>query len=176
MTEPAQRLDLFQKPNFDRGASKLTELVWVALQAWLPKSGWLAAEHPPRRREYACSAYRAPGAHGTMSLSYRPEVDGFRGLAIASVVLLQVNIPSFENGFVGVDIFFVILGFLITSFIAHKLTDEEFSYVHFVTRHMYRILPPEGSKLRCESKSQPLAILWKTFPQITTAAGADQPC
>ncbi|MBT51987.1 MAG: colanic acid biosynthesis acetyltransferase WcaF [Mameliella sp.] len=45
MTDPAQRLDLFENPNFDRGASKLTELVWMMVQAWLfgswlPGSGW----------------------------------------------------------------------------------------------------------------------------------------
>ena len=111
-----------------------------------------------------------------MSLSYRPEIDGLRALAVTSVVMFHAKIPGFENGFVGVDILFVISGFLITSVIARKLTDEESSYVCFMIRHMFRILPLEGRKLRYEPKSQPLAILWKVFPQITTAAGTDRPC
>ena len=52
-----------------------------------------------------------------MSLSYRPEIDGFRALAVTTVVLFHAKIPGFENGFIGVDIFFVISGFLITTII-----------------------------------------------------------
>lgn len=76
-----------------------------------------------------------------MSLSYRPEIDGFRALAVTTVVLFHAKFPGFENGFVGVDIFFVISGFLITSIIAREQTGEGFSYGRFVMRRVRRILP-----------------------------------
>ena len=76
-----------------------------------------------------------------MSLSYRPEIDGFRALAVTTVVLFHAKIPGFENGFIGVDIFFVISGFLITSIIAREQAGEGFSYGRFVMRRVRRILP-----------------------------------
>lgn len=76
-----------------------------------------------------------------MSLSYRPEIDGFRALAVTTVVLFHAKFPGFENGFVGVDIFFVISGFLITSIIAREQAGEGFSYGRFVMRRVRRILP-----------------------------------
>jgi len=76
-----------------------------------------------------------------MSLSYRPEIDGFRALAVTIVVLFHAKVPGFENGFVGVDIFFVISGFLITSIIAREQAGEGFSYGRFVMRRVRRILP-----------------------------------
>ena len=76
-----------------------------------------------------------------MSLSYRPEIDGFRALAVTTVVLFHAKVPGFENGFVGVDIFFVISGFLITSIIAREQAGKGFSYSRFVMRRVRRILP-----------------------------------
>ena len=49
-----------------------------------------------------------------------PEIQGLRGFAIFLVLLCHLRIPYFENGFVGVDIFFAISGFLITRNIAHE--------------------------------------------------------
>lgn len=76
-----------------------------------------------------------------MSLSYRPEIDGFRALAVTTVVLFHAGVPGFANGFVGVDIFFVISGFLITSIIAREQAETGFSYPRFVMRRVRRILP-----------------------------------
>lgn len=74
-------------------------------------------------------------------LSYRPEIDGLRALAVTTVVLFHAGVPGFANGFVGVDIFFVISGFLITSIIARENSEGGFSYRAFVMRRVRRILP-----------------------------------
>lgn len=76
-----------------------------------------------------------------MSFTYRPEIDGFRALAVTSVVLFHTKISIFANGFVGVDIFFVIYGFLITSVITKEHAETGFSYKRFAMRRARRILP-----------------------------------
>ncbi|MES2442900.1 MAG: acyltransferase family protein [Pseudomonadota bacterium] len=72
---------------------------------------------------------------------YRPEIDGLRALAVAPVVLFHAGIPGFSGGFVGVDVFFVISGFLITRIIHSELVAGTFSIVHFYERRARRILP-----------------------------------
>lgn len=76
-----------------------------------------------------------------MSLVYRPEIDGFRALAVTSVVLFHAGISGFKKGFLGVDIFFVISGFLITSLIIKAQSESRFSYSVFIERRIRRILP-----------------------------------
>jgi peptidoglycan/LPS O-acetylase OafA/YrhL len=75
------------------------------------------------------------------ALKYRPEVDGLRALAILPVVLFHYRVPHFSGGFVGVDIFFVISGYLITSLIAGEMADGRFSIVQFYERRIRRIFP-----------------------------------
>jgi len=72
---------------------------------------------------------------------YRPEVDGLRALAVLPVILFHAGLPGFAGGFVGVDVFFVISGFLITSIIAAELDTGGFSVVRFYERRARRILP-----------------------------------
>lgn len=72
---------------------------------------------------------------------YRPEVDGLRGLAILPVILFHVDIAGFGGGYVGVDVFFVISGYLITSLIQSELDDGRFSFLRFWERRARRILP-----------------------------------
>lgn len=74
-------------------------------------------------------------------LTYRPEIDGLRTLAILPVVLFHFGFETFKGGFVGVDIFFVISGFLITSIILKQLTLGEFKLVSFYLNRAKRILP-----------------------------------
>lgn len=71
---------------------------------------------------------------------YRPEIDGLRAVAVLAVVLFHAGL-GVPGGFVGVDVFFVISGFLITSLILRDLHAGKFSLVHFWERRARRILP-----------------------------------
>lgn len=74
-------------------------------------------------------------------IQYRREIDGLRALAVLPVVLFHAGIDAFSGGFVGVDVFFVISGFLITSLILHDFERKRFSLIHFYERRARRILP-----------------------------------
>ena len=82
-----------------------------------------------------------------MKLTYRPEIDGLRAIAVGAVILYHAQITifgyqPFKGGFIGVDIFFVISGYLITSIILKELlTTDSFSFLHFLERRVRRILP-----------------------------------
>lgn len=75
------------------------------------------------------------------AMSYRPEVDGLRAIAVIPVVLFHARFPGFAGGFVGVDVFFVISGYLITSIIVRETQLGTFSYAKFYERRARRILP-----------------------------------
>ncbi len=75
------------------------------------------------------------------ALSYRPDIDGLRALAVLAVVLFHYRVPGFSGGFVGVDVFFVISGYLITGLILKEMDDGRFSLRHFYERRIRRIFP-----------------------------------
>ena len=83
-----------------------------------------------------------------MNINYRPEIDGLRAIAVISVIFYHANVVIFDEklfkgGFIGVDIFFVISGYLITSLILKELnTTQSFSFMNFYQRRVRRILPP----------------------------------
>lgn len=72
---------------------------------------------------------------------YRPDIDGLRALAILPVVLFHAFPSRLTGGFVGVDIFFVISGFLISTIIFRSLKQEKFSFLDFYARRARRIFP-----------------------------------
>jgi peptidoglycan/LPS O-acetylase OafA/YrhL len=72
---------------------------------------------------------------------YRPDIDGLRALAILGVVLYHAGVPRITGGFTGVDIFFVISGYLIGGHIYSELCTGRFSYLSFYRRRARRILP-----------------------------------
>ncbi|MEM7461830.1 MAG: acyltransferase family protein [Pseudomonadota bacterium] len=76
-----------------------------------------------------------------MSLVYRPEIDGLRAVAVLPVIMFHAGIAGFSGGYVGVDVFFVISGFLITSLLLADLDSGKFSLLNFYTRRARRILP-----------------------------------
>lgn len=74
-------------------------------------------------------------------MNYRSEVDGLRALAVVSVILFHAGFEIFGGGYVGVDVFFVISGYLITTIIIGELNAGVFSIVNFYERRARRILP-----------------------------------
>lgn len=72
---------------------------------------------------------------------YRGEIDGLRALAVVSVILFHTGLETFSGGFVGVDVFFVISGYLITSIILTEIDAGTFSLIDFYERRARRILP-----------------------------------
>src|SRR5688572_7338165 len=72
---------------------------------------------------------------------YRPDIDGIRAVAVAVVVAYHAFPLLLPGGFVGVDVFFVISGYLISGIILGALGDGRFSFAHFYARRMRRIFP-----------------------------------
>ena len=110
-------------------------------------------------------------------MQYRPEIDGLRALAVIPVILFHTGSPLFSGGFVGVDVFFVISGYLITTIIISELNQGKFSILDFYERRARRILP---ALFLVMFACIPFAWLWllpsdmKSFSQslIATAAFA----
>lgn len=75
-------------------------------------------------------------------MKYRSEIDGLRAIAIIPVILFHAGFETFSGGFVGVDIFFVISGYLITSIIIHETKQGKFCLARFYERRARRILAP----------------------------------
>jgi peptidoglycan/LPS O-acetylase OafA/YrhL len=93
---------------------------------------WLKLPSDPKRPQDGQN-----GAHP----DYRPDIDGLRAVAILAVVLFHASRDTFSGGFVGVDIFFVISGFLISSIIFKGLQRDTFRFFDFYSRRIKRIFP-----------------------------------
>ena len=74
-------------------------------------------------------------------MKYRTDIDGLRSVAIIPVVLFHAGLAAVSGGYVGVDVFFVISGFLITSVIMRGIEKDTFSFTHFYERRARRLLP-----------------------------------
>jgi len=89
----------------------------------------------------ATNSNPANGAAGNADRAYRTDIDGIRSLAILSVVLFHAGAPGLSGGFTGVDVFFVLSGYLIGGHIFGELQAGRFSYLRFYQRRAKRILP-----------------------------------
>lgn len=94
---------------------------------------------------------------------YRPEIDGLRAVAVIPVILFHAGAPGFSGGYIGVDIFFVISGFLITSILLREISQGTFSIVDFYDRRARRILP---ALLFIMMVCLPFAWLWMLPEQM----------
>jgi peptidoglycan/LPS O-acetylase OafA/YrhL len=74
-------------------------------------------------------------------INYRPEIDGLRALAVVPVILFHAGFELFSGGFIGVDVFFVISGYLITTILIEDIESDRFSLLNFYERRARRILP-----------------------------------
>jgi peptidoglycan/LPS O-acetylase OafA/YrhL len=94
------------------------------------------------------------------SIQYRPHIDGLRGMAVIAVVLYHAKLLLMRGGFVGVDVFFVISGFLITSIILRDLSAGTFSLARFWQRRIRRIVPALAVVVVCSSIAAYFLILY----------------
>jgi peptidoglycan/LPS O-acetylase OafA/YrhL len=75
-------------------------------------------------------------------MNYRADIDGLRAIAVLSVVIFHLDVAGFQGGYIGVDVFFVISGFLITSIIKDKYEQQSFALPDFYFRRIRRLVPP----------------------------------
>jgi peptidoglycan/LPS O-acetylase OafA/YrhL len=96
-------------------------------------------------------------------MQYRREIDGLRAIAVVPVILFHAGFPWFSGGFIGVDVFFVVSGYLITSILLNDLEKNKFSIIHFYERRARRILPALFFIILC---SLPFAFHWMSPQQF----------
>ena len=96
-------------------------------------------------------------------MQYREEIDGLRALAVLPVILFHAGFEWFSGGFVGVDVFFVISGYLITTIIISEMAEGKFSIVNFYERRARRILP---ALFFVMAACIPFAWLWLTPDEL----------
>lgn len=85
--------------------------------------------------------FTSPGSADSHVIRYRPDIDGLRAVAVLSVIAFHIWPKEFRGGYLGVDIFFVLSGFLITSIIWREIKDGNFSIARFYDRRVRRIMP-----------------------------------
>ncbi len=113
-------------------------------------------------------------SHG---IKFRPDIQGLRAIAVALVVLAHAGVPGFAGGFVGVDVFFVLSGYLITGLLLEeRLATGSIRYGQFLARRLRRLLPAmltmllavlliavvvlTAYEMRMQSRSLPYAAAW----------------
>src|SRR3954466_10570726 len=74
-------------------------------------------------------------------LAYRPEIDGMRAIAVLGVLLFHAGLSGFSGGYAGVDVFFVISGYLITRIIVADIEAGRLSFARFFVNRVRRLFP-----------------------------------
>ncbi len=100
------------------------------------------------------------------SIKYRPEIDGLRAIAVISVIIYHLNENWLPGGFLGVDIFFVISGFLITGIIIKEIQKNAFSFKQFYTRRIKRIYPAFITVIALVSFIASAIFIYNDFNQL----------
>ncbi|HFC0837683.1 TPA: acyltransferase family protein [Neisseria gonorrhoeae] len=100
------------------------------------------------------------------AVRYRPEIDGLRAVAVLSVIIFHLNNRWLPGGFLGVDIFFVISGFLITNIILSEIQNGSFSFRDFYTRRIKRIYPAFIAAVSLASVIASQIFLYEDFNQM----------
>lgn len=108
-------------------------------------------------------ADRKPSTH----LAYRPDIDGLRALAVTSVIAFHTGAAKVPGGFVGVDVFFVISGYLIGSIIYRDVVGDRYSFATFYIRRARRIIPALFTLLACTGMA---ALVLLTADELTKYA------
>ncbi len=105
-------------------------------------------------------------------MRYRPDIDGLRAIAVVAVVLFHADFSLFSGGFIGVDVFFVISGYLITSLIAKEIKENRFSLIGFYERRARRILPALFAVILVSFAIAPIALSPDRFAEFGESAVA----
>ena len=100
------------------------------------------------------------------SIKYRPEIDGLRAIAVISVIIYHLNENWLPGGFLGIDIFFVISGFLITGIIIKEIQKNAFSFKQFYTRRIKRIYPAFITVIALVSFIASAIFIYNDFNQL----------
>lgn len=103
---------------------------------------------------------------------YRADIDGLRSLAIIPVVLYHAGVPGFSGGFVGVDVFFVISGYLITTILVKQFGNGSYNVVSFYERRLRRIFPALALVVLFVLAISPLILLPSEFSGLGRDAAA----
>src|SRR5688572_2639297 len=101
---------------------------------------------------------------------YRREIDALRGIAVLIVLFYHASIPFFEGGFVGVDVFFVISGYLITSILIEDFDQGRFSIIRFYERRARRIFPALFATILVSGLAASLIFLPPEFELFAASA------
>ncbi|VVT22866.1 conserved membrane hypothetical protein [Sphingomonas sp. EC-HK361] len=105
--------------------------------------------------------------------TYRADIDGLRALAVIAVVLFHARLGSAAGGFVGVDVFFVISGYLITKLIDHEILTGRFSIAHFYERRIRRLFPALFAMLAAAAIAAAILLMPDNFAKFgRNVAGA----
>ena len=104
------------------------------------------------------------------TLKYRPDLDGIRALAVLAVIIFHIDAAWLPGGFLGVDMFFVLSGYLITTIISREMQNGSFSFLEFYKRRAKRILPVFSCVLLCTSLAAAIFFLSFDLRQYVKSA------